>query len=870
MKKLSQFLISLLFYYLFSRYGLLFALGKTSASPFWPATGLGILLLIYNKNLFPAIFLGALFANLHSNNTWTTMLFIATGSLVEAFLGYLIYTWIEKKQNSLLQMTQTVSVAATGILAPLPSVLLGLIGLYVGQKIDLNQLATTAITWWIGNATGALLTISLFLEFKNFALNLNKENSFVHFFKTKKLNLKKTLVSLFVFILSSYVVFFTAHSTSLLFLIYPCLLLYVVYMNERWMLVALLSYLSIGVWASWLQIGPFSKDIIIKTIFDFQLFITGAALSSLVLIYLKKIGHIKKPSVALFIGWAFSGLIYYTIVSSQQKEETQAFLTEIEKNETSIKNNLDAYIKLLDGGAALFAASKSVERSEWSEFSKNIHLEEKYPGIDGFGFLQHVRTEDLQLFLQEAQKDDAPDFQIKKVIGVGTPENEKTDSHYIVKFIEPKSISSNVIGLDLSTEKTRRFSVEKVKEAATPTLSEPMEIIYDQKKRIGFLLFKPIYKKNVDLSDVEIRKKSFLGTVYLPFISEKFFSHSMNTTLPLSQVEIYSNSTVYGELLIYSNVHSSNQNSVVIEKHLTLAGHHFILKWRKAPGRLNDFYYSTGAFFALISALITIILALLISNLETVFEKANQIAQQKTKELEALHLSMIQTAKLSSLGEMAAGIAHEINNPLTIIQGKASRIQKFSASSKETDSSTINTDAEKIILTVQRIAKIVKGLKSLSRDAGQDPYSPTSISDIAENALEMIRERFKNLGIEIKTQIESHLQIECRESQIIQVLINLLNNSYDAIENLDEKWVSLEIRKEKDCVLFRITDSGPGIPAEIANKMMDPFFTTKEIGKGTGLGLSISRAIINNHKGKLEIDHKSKNTCFLIYLPIHH
>lgn len=111
------------------------------------------------------------------------------------------------------------------------------------------------------------------------------------------------------------------------------------------------------------------------------------------------------------------------------------------------------------------------------------------------------------------------------------------------------------------------------------------------------------------------------------------------------------------------------------------------------------------------------------------------------------------------------------------------------------------------------------------------------------------------------------LEIECHSIKISQVLLNLLNNAYDAIQNQKEKWIKVEIIERQHEIDLIVTDSGNGIPVSVQKRMMQPFFTTKDIGKGTGLGLSISQGIVTSHHGKINIDNASMNTRFVITLP---
>src|SRR6185312_3312229 len=112
------------------------------------------------------------------------------------------------------------------------------------------------------------------------------------------------------------------------------------------------------------------------------------------------------------------------------------------------------------------------------------------------------------------------------------------------------------------------------------------------------------------------------------------------------------------------------------------------------------------------------------------------------------------------------------------------------------------------------------------------------------------------------------LRIHARPSQISQVLLNLLNNGLDAIRTMTQPWIEIAVVKCEDLVEISVTDSGHGIPNHIANRMMEPFFTTKEVGSGTGLGLAISRGIIEDHHGKFYYDQESANTRFVVALPL--
>lgn len=259
-----------------------------------------------------------------------------------------------------------------------------------------------------------------------------------------------------------------------------------------------------------------------------------------------------------------------------------------------------------------------------------------------------------------------------------------------------------------------------------------------------------------------------------------------------------------------------------------------------------------------------------IASLTKTFNKMGEELKESAGIISNQQIQMINVSKMSALGEMAAGVAHEINNPLMITTGFLERIQKVIQTDPQ-KYAEISLHTEKAIKGTIRVAKIVKALRSFARNGSNDPMQEVEAEKIISETLELCFERFKHGEIKLEITKTVNERIICRESQISQVLLNLLNNAYDAVTDLKstEKWVQVEIANSahNNKIMFYITDCGPGIPKDIAAKMLEPFFTTKDTGKGTGLGLSISVGIIEEHGGKLYLDHDHPNTRFVIELP---
>ena len=246
------------------------------------------------------------------------------------------------------------------------------------------------------------------------------------------------------------------------------------------------------------------------------------------------------------------------------------------------------------------------------------------------------------------------------------------------------------------------------------------------------------------------------------------------------------------------------------------------------------------------------------------YEKLRKEKENIANELSA-HLA--QASKMSSLGEMASGIAHEINNPLAIISGKASSLKR-KIDTHAISHTEIIKDLETISNTIKRISKIISGLKSFSRNSDIDPMERSLVLTIIDDTLALCDDRLQRDSIQIFLEIDPKLEILCRASQISQVILNLIINSCDAILDLKDKWIKIEAQKKDSSCLITVTDSGRGIPKDIALKMNQPFFTTKPVGQGTGLGLIISYGIIQSHGGSLEYNDQADHTQFVIRVPI--
>jgi C4-dicarboxylate-specific signal transduction histidine kinase len=235
------------------------------------------------------------------------------------------------------------------------------------------------------------------------------------------------------------------------------------------------------------------------------------------------------------------------------------------------------------------------------------------------------------------------------------------------------------------------------------------------------------------------------------------------------------------------------------------------------------------------------------------FEKDQIIKDQADKIQEA--------AKLSALGEMAGGIAHEINNPLTVLNGNNVLIRRILIKNNLYEGRASEM-IEKNERTIFRITKIIQNLRKLARNENNE-VKEFELFKLIEDVKDMadIRLNGKNTKLIVIEECEN-LKINSNQEMLAQVMVNLINNAVDATGNKPGTFVKVFIRNYGDLINIRVMDNGDGIPKEIAEKIFEPMFTTKGVGKGTGLGLSLSKSILENLGGTLNLVDVDQGTCF--------
>ena len=240
--------------------------------------------------------------------------------------------------------------------------------------------------------------------------------------------------------------------------------------------------------------------------------------------------------------------------------------------------------------------------------------------------------------------------------------------------------------------------------------------------------------------------------------------------------------------------------------------------------------------------------------------------RSRMEELRQTQDTLVQSAKLAAIGELAASIAHEINNPLTVILGNTGLLLREAA-----PDSIEHRRLSDVVTEANRAGKIVRDLLDFARRR-EPNREPVALHELLERALELLHAKLGGAGVEVERVFDPSLAaILADRDQLTQVFLNLITNAVDAMEGGGTLVLATAAQRGDDdrpLVTVSVSDSGPGIPPEHLARIFEPFYTTKPEGRGTGLGLSVSLGIVRKHGGAIDVESKpGRGTTVRVQLP---
>jgi signal transduction histidine kinase/integral membrane sensor domain MASE1 len=814
-----------------------------NASPIWIPSGFGLgCLLLFGVRFAPAVFFGAFLTNATVNTSWTGLVTIGTGNTIEAILGFFLVKWILEKKI-LKEYSEFYAVLVTSLFASIMSATIGVMYLFLDGIIPFNEIDYSWYTWWSGDAIGILVILPFFMQF--YICD-----------KFKPFSAKRILFGLLLTIFLFYIVhmvFVKGHNLAFAWSLTPILILagfLLGHFLSRTILILVTFYI---VYLTTKGYTPYDYGNLNLNLIYAQSLLTSFGFAILfVRPFSTGFSVGLKFILGTLVAWAAIFLIIATTFKYEKTYTHDDFNRQVLTATENFQKNISQVELLMNVARSLVSLKPDITAEEWKSYVFSLNLPLRYKHVDRLGLVFPTEKINLPTLMTALKKRGSRIVNIKVI---EEKFSEKYTDAFIIGLTEPE-FNYFALGLDLGSEQRRREAAEKARYFNTPHSTSLIQLLDSNEK--GFLIFQPI----LDQSD------RFLGWVYAPVNAQTFFGSAFHEFGHVLRLKISNHKETVFTMNDESKDNFKN-HSYVIEKKVVLFGAEYSIDFYPTARFFNR-HSGYSAILALMMNLFMLFMTGFLLDQKTFGQRTEALVQERTKELENSKMQLVHSSKMASLGEMASGMAHEINNPLTIIMGKIKMISLMLEEDRIMHP-LIHQEMDRMRVTTERIGKIVKGLRSFSRVSDFDPFEEVYLGVIVQETMDLCLEKFKAKGIQVRIGEIPKVVLNCRPSQISQVLLNLLSNGFDAVKEIgpaSDQWIELSFElKAANHLQILIKDSGAGIPLEIIDRIMDPFFTTKEPGKGTGLGLSIAKGIIEDHGGKITVDTNSKNTCFMIELP---
>jgi signal transduction histidine kinase/DNA-binding response OmpR family regulator len=276
------------------------------------------------------------------------------------------------------------------------------------------------------------------------------------------------------------------------------------------------------------------------------------------------------------------GLTFYVwkILSEKTYQQAHAeFEAMTLNNETALLSRMESYGHALIGGLGYYQNVPQMTREKWNRYASVIPLETDFPGINGIGVIDPVRTAALKAYEQRARADDAPDFTIHPACD--------QEEHFVIRYIFPEDKNAQAIGLDISFEENRRNAANLSRDSGHPAITQKIKLVQDATSSSGFLMFHPVYLKDRPVVTVQQRRAAFLGWIYAPFIAPNLFSHLSDGQGRLFTLEVYDGDQPLPEQLIYrtagSDRHPASRPAYQVSRSITMMQQNWLLVWSSTP-----------------------------------------------------------------------------------------------------------------------------------------------------------------------------------------------------------------------------------------------------------------------------------------------
>ena len=605
--------------------------------------------------------------------------------------------------------------------------------------------------------------------------------------------------------------------------------------------------------------------------------------------------------LVVVVGVCVSGFSGWSLYKADEKAIINDFKKDVDARAASLYREVAINLETLHSLSVMFSGDSIPTFRQFSSEAKKILS--RHNDIQALEWIPRVLHSERVLY-ETMNRQDFPDFQITERESQGHMVTAKERAEYYpVYYLEPIIGNEAAFGFDLASNPTRYETLKNSRDYNRPLATARIKLVQENESQKGFLAFLPLYKDKLPTEGIS--RSNFRGFVLGVFRIGDIFNNSALSEEPLGI-----------DMVLVDETHGSKHDTLHVHKSRTgLAVDEFFSYKKELPDFLGRKWsiiakptlsYTSDrrswlpgvVFFA--GIILTLILSFYIlqivkrttiiqqtvvkrtkelsetnkklvdtqDDLKNEQERTEELLQKRTEELEEAQLHLIQAEKMETIGMLAAGVAHEVKNPLAIIQLGVDYIAK---SKKDEDITEVTKDIEEAII---RADTVIKGLLDFSASK-QLNLKIADLNPVIEESLLLVKHELMKKNIDVVVQYDENLpQVEIDQNKIEQVCINLLVNDINAMNEkgtLTIKTYSEKVEKVADYlnlsrtgqlllgdigVVLDIEDDGSGILEDKLDKIFDPFFTTKQSGASIGLGLTVTQNIIRLHNAILNIKNK--------------
>jgi signal transduction histidine kinase len=604
--------------------------------------------------------------------------------------------------------------------------------------------------------------------------------------------------------------------------------------------------------------------------------------------FIKSVGIRYALAGAIFIlGIAFTLVAFRATQNFEERRKENEFERQVNSQITELQHDLDLTVESIQSMGAHIGALNVITHSNFKQYAQDMR--NRRSGIVFIGWMSHVLKNERSLHTNTLHRQGFDSFEIveKNAQGKVIPAKER-DRYFPVSYGEPTDVLLPMLGVDLSTYWLA--AMEESRDKGTAIATFPLLSNETQDKSAYVSIIQPVYHAGLP-NQMVARRANLRGFIF--------------TIVHIQDIVIKALSELNTIDIVLSD--KKPEESTVLTPEITMAGK----SWSIILTQKQQFETTNQAKGVLITGVIfTLFVVAYLLTLAGRTARIEKLVAERTRELEESEAHLVQSEKMASIGQMVAGIVHEINTPLAYVHSSVELIKenmndvkeavesyqklinrmKSGEFSEDSDSDgellqtaeewteTLEEDGTLVEVEellnngldgLDKISSLVKNLKDFSR-LDRAKVAEQDINAGLDDTLKMVNHMLKD-KIRIDRKYGDIPHIKCSPAQINQVFLNLLVNGIQAVQSAEREQGIIEIVTQLSGKMVEIVvkDNGNGIDQEHIDKIFDPFFTTKRSGKGTGLGLAISRKIIREHRGKISVHSElERGTEFTILLPI--